>query len=247
MTTVETFQAPAQSPAREAIGTRVYRVVGYFGLVSVMASLAYGFRFNAEAPTANYLFDLGLYALFIAPHLLFTRGWWKNRVWGNPAGSLRERQFYISFTIVTWLGLLWIHRPVPGFWIDLPEEVRFAGLVGFLWCVLLFFEGATRAALDGLLGVPGSEMQFSHGDETPLYTDGPYAQVRHPMYRAATLMALCSLMMHPNAAQLLWAALTTATFMAFIPVEESQLLAARGDDYRRYRQRTPYRLFRGIW
>jgi protein-S-isoprenylcysteine O-methyltransferase Ste14 len=38
-----------------------------------------------------------------------------------------------------------------------------------------------------------------------------------------------------------------ASFIGFIPVEEAQLMAARGDDYRRYREQTPYRLFRGVW
>jgi protein-S-isoprenylcysteine O-methyltransferase Ste14 len=125
--------------------------------------------------------------------------------------------------------------------------LRFAGYVGFLWSLLLFFEGATRASLDGLIGVPGTEMQYSHGLETPLYTEGPYAEVRHPMYRAIMLMGICALIVHPNSAQLLWTAMVGLTFLAFIPIEEAQLLAARGDDYRRYREQTPYRLFRGIW
>jgi protein-S-isoprenylcysteine O-methyltransferase Ste14 len=116
-----------------------------------------------------------------------------------------------------------------------------------LWSVLLFFEGASRESLDGLLGVPGSGMKYSHGGETPLFTDGPYAQVRHPMYRAALLAGTCALVVHPHAGQVLWTAMIGLTFIGFIPVEEAQLRAARGEDYRRYCQQTPYRLFRGIW
>src|SRR5262249_8686438 len=100
---------------------------------------------------------------------------------------------------------------------------------------------------DGLLGVPGAVSQYSHGAETPLFTDGPYADVRHPMYRAAMFASLSSLFIHPNVAQLFWVAVIGTTFLAFIPVEEAQLIAARGDDYREYQRRTPYRLFRGLW
>jgi protein-S-isoprenylcysteine O-methyltransferase Ste14 len=67
------------------------------------------------------------------------------------------------------------------------------------------------------------------------------------MYRAAILGGICGLLAHPNPAQLFWTLLIGATFVAFIPVEEAQMTAARGDDYRHYMEATPYRLFRGIW
>ncbi len=47
--------------------------------------------------------------------------------------------------------------------------------------------------------------------------------------------------------QLLWTLLMGATFVAFIPVEEAQMITARGDDYKRYMKNTPYRLFQGLW
>jgi len=47
--------------------------------------------------------------------------------------------------------------------------------------------------------------------------------------------------------QLLWTLLIGVTFVAFIPLEEAQMMAARGDDYRRYMKATPYRIFRGLW
>jgi hypothetical protein len=239
--------ANATVPAEETLYSRGYRILGYFGLMSVFAAMIYGFRHDPEASGSMYLLDLALYAAFITPHLLLTRSSWKQRVWGDPSGSSRERRVYIALTLVTWLGLLWLHWPLPGAAIDLPEELRFAGLIGFLWSLLWFFEGSTREALDGLLGVPGTVMHYSHGSETPLHTEGPYARVRHPMYRFALLAGMCALVVHPNVAQLFWISLIGATFIAFIPVEEAQLMAARGDDYRRYRQQVPYRLFRGIW
>jgi hypothetical protein len=239
--------SPTNQGAVSARLARGYRIVAYFGLMSVFASLIYGFRYDPEAGEQNYLYNLLLYIAFILPHLALTRAWWKRAAWGDPAGSPRERQVYIALTLITWFAVLLLHWPVPGFALALPLPVRFAGLVGCLWCVLLFFQGATPESLDGLVGVPGSVARYSHGSETPLFTEGPYAEVRHPMYRAVILLGLCAAVVHPNAGQLLWTAMLGLTFLSFIPVEEAQLLAARGDDYRRYRQQTPYRLFRGIW
>lgn len=235
--------------ARSADGliTSGYRWVAYFGLMTISASLIWGFRYQADAPWRNYLFNGALYAAFMAPHLLMTRSYWKQAVWGSTRGSQRERQFYILLTIVTWLAVLALHWHVPGPSFSLPTSVRFAGLVGALWSVLLFYQGATRESLDGLLGVPGNQVRFSHGEETPLFTDGPYADVRHPMYRAAILLGICALVMHPNLGQLFWTGLVGGTLIAFIPIEEAQLRAARGDDFDRYREATPYRLFRGVW
>jgi protein-S-isoprenylcysteine O-methyltransferase Ste14 len=217
--------------------------------MAVFGSLLLGFRHEPAASASNYGKNLFLYAAFLVPHLVMTRPWFKRSVWGNPAGSLRERQVYIAVAVVSWLAVLVLQYqwPLPGGELDLPAAVRFGGYIGFLYGFFLFFQGATTKLLDGLLGVPGALMNFSHGPETPLFTDGPYAGVRHPMYRAAVLAGLASLLIHPNLGQLLWALLIAATFIGFIPVEEAQLIRARGEDYRRYRERTPYRLFRGIW
>lgn len=225
---------------------RAYRGFAYFGLMTVNAALIYGFRYRPEASVFNYVVDVLLYTAFLAPHLMLTRSDVKESIWGKLRGTPAERQLYIGSTIVSWLLILWLQRPVPGGSLDLPEPIRFAAVVGFLWAMLLSFEGVTREVLDGMLGVPGAPVQYGHAD-VPLQTKGQYAQVRHPMYRAFMLMGLAALVVHPNAGQLLWTLLLGGTFIGYIPVEEAELLEARGDDYRRYCEQTPYRLFRGIW
>jgi len=229
------------------MGLSFYRVFSYFGLGSLAGSLLCGFRYDAAAPASAYLFNITLYALWAAVHLAMTRRWFKQWVYGAPHGSVTERQVYIVTTVVTWLAVLWVHRPMPGFAFTPPEVLRFAGSVGFILSVFAFFEGVTFSALDGLLGVPGSAMTHSHGTETPLLRDGQYARVRHPMYRAALLMGVCAFILHPNAAQLLWSLMIGGTFVAFIPIEEKQLLEARGEEYREYMRATPWRVFRGVW
>ncbi|MHC4416205.1 MAG: methyltransferase family protein [Planctomycetota bacterium] len=225
----------------------VYRVFAYFGLFSLFGGLVFGYRFAEGAPVGNFALNAVLYGLFIAPHLIMTRSWFKRAVWGHPAGSPRERRLFIFVAVVMWLAVLSLHWPVPGTMVAVPKWVPFAGIVFFLMSFRMFFEGVTIAVIDGLLGVPGTVSAYSHGPETLLLTDGSYARVRHPMYRSFTLAALSSLLIHPHTSQLFWVVLLCGTFVAFVPVEEAQLIRARGDDYRDYMKRTRWRMFRGIW
>lgn len=225
----------------------LYRAFGYFGLFSVLGGILWGFRHDPAAPRENYLFNLGLYAAFATPHLVLTRSWMKSLLWGSPTGSPRERRVYIVVATFSWLAILLLHRSVPGPSVSAPDLVSLAGSIGFVFFAVAGFEGFHFATFDALLAVPGAPVAFSHGPETPLFTEGQFAQVRHPMYRAAVLASLCSFLIHPHAGQVFWCGLVGATLIGFIPIEESQLKAARRDDYLRYCEKTPYRLFRGVW
>lgn len=243
-----TASRPASLPwVSSPVLIEAYRYFVRVGTLSVLGTLLYGFRFDAEAPAENYGWNLALFGLWVLPHLLMTRSWFKAALWGDPAGTPPERRFYVSLAIVTWLLLYALHWPVPGPALAVPGFLSFLGLLGFLYFYLRFFEGVDFTALDGMMAVPGSLTRFSHGPETPLFTDGPYSEVRHPMYRAAILAGLCTLLIHPNLGQLFWATLMGGTFIAFIPVEEAQLLSARRHEYQEYIARVPYRLFRGVW
>jgi len=77
-------------------------------------------------------------------------------------------------------------------------------------------------------------------------TEGQYASVRHPAYRAAIGAGLCGLVLHPNTSQLLWTMFIGATFIGFIPTEEARLCSP-GRGVPSYMERTPWRLARGIW
>jgi protein-S-isoprenylcysteine O-methyltransferase Ste14 len=224
-----------------------YWLFSHLGLMVVTAAFIMGFRYSADAPLGNLWFNLLLYLAFVAVHIVMTMPAFKKAVYGDPAGSPVERRVYITTTIVSWLAVFWLHRPVGGFGAVSPEWVQYVGICAVLLSVVAFFEYTTFETTASLLGVPGAPLAYSVGAETPLMTSGAYAQVRHPMYRAAFCLAFASLLIHPNAAQLLFAVLVSGSFIAFIPFEEHQLIMARGDEYRSYRARTPYRLFQGIW
>jgi protein-S-isoprenylcysteine O-methyltransferase Ste14 len=226
---------------------QAYWLFSFLGLMTVWASFIMGFRYEAEAPTSNIAFDVLIYAAFIIVHIVMTMPAFKNAVYGLRAGTPLERRVYVTITVVSWVLVYGLHRPIGGFGWTAPPWLHFAGLCAFLLCVAGFFEFATFAGLGQLVGMPDTALSHSVGSETPLMVEGPYARVRHPMYRAAFFASACSLLMYPNAAQLLWAVMIASSFLGFIPFEERQLLAARGNEYRAYIARTPYRVFRGVW
>jgi len=227
---------------------RAYMLFALLGLMSVSASFILGFRFDPAAPAGNYLYDIELYVVFIAVHILMTMPAFKRVVYRDPAGTPAERRIYVAVSIITWLAVYWLHKPVPGFglWAG-PGWMVFLGLCGILLALVAFFEFATIDRLCMLVAVPGYELSHTTGVETPLMTEGSYSDVRHPMYRAFFYLAASSLIMHPNTGQLLFALMVWLSFIVFIPFEERQLIKARGAQYLEYQQRVPYRVFRGIW
>lgn len=225
----------------------LYWLFAYLGLMSLSAAFFMGFRFWGGAPVENYYFNITIYIAFILIHLVMTRPWFKKILFGKAEGSMRERRVYIAITIITWGLVLYFHKEVPGPYYVLPSYAEFIGYSAMLVAVFAFFQGMTFDALNGFLGVPGGELSHSEGAETPLMTEGAYASVRHPMYRAFFFLTLSSLLVHPNAAQLFWAGLVVVSFLGFVPLEERYLLKARGDEYKEYMKATPYRVFKGIW
>jgi protein-S-isoprenylcysteine O-methyltransferase Ste14 len=225
----------------------LYWWFGHLGLMAVGAAVILGFRWASEAPALNYLYDLLLYGAYMGVHLVMTRPTWKRLLTGRSEGTPSERRVYIAVAVTTWLVVYALHRPVPGFALVPPLWVQYVGLCGVLLGSFAFLEGATFQRTSGLLGVPGTAMGLSHGTETPLMTEGSYARVRHPMYRGFLLMLAASLLVHPNAGQLFWGVMIALTFVGFIPLEETQLIEQRGEQYRVYMEQTRYRLIRGLW
>jgi protein-S-isoprenylcysteine O-methyltransferase Ste14 len=225
----------------------LYWLFSYLGVMTFSAAFVAGFRHEPDAPLGNLLFNVLAYTAFISIHILMTMPAFKRAVFGDPAGTPFERRIYIFVSVVTWVGLYAIHKPVGGFAFASPAGLQFVGLCAVLLSIVAFFEFATFESLGNLVGMPGSELSHSVGSETPLMTEGPYASVRHPMYRAASFIVFSSLLIHPNAGQLLFAVLTSASFLGFIPFEEYQLLKSRGAAYKKYKRKTPYRAFRGVW
>lgn len=226
---------------------RLYSWFAILGLGSVAAVLAMGFRYDPSAPASNYAYNAALFIGYMAVHYIMMTPGFKKLVAKSAQGSTGERRFYMVVAIVTWVAMYALHKPLPGVAFVSPDWLFFVGACAFLMSFLAFNEGTTFEALKAFSGVPGTEQTHGAAIDAPLQTEGPYASVRHPMYRGAVLMGLSSLLLHPNAAQLAWVAVIGLTFISFIPIEEKQLIKGRGDEYRKYMEATPYRVFKGIW
>lgn len=226
---------------------KLYWYFAYLGSMAVVGSFFLGFRFDATASNMNYLFNIGLYLAFFIIHMVMTLPGFKKLVFGSPQGTSRERRIYVTVSIITWIIVMWLHKPVPGIAFLSPWWLQYLGICMMLFSVFAFFEYANFEMMDSFIGIPGSELSHSTGSETPLMTEGSYASVRHPMYRAMTLLMFSSLLVYPHTGQLLFVILLSASFILFVPIEERLLIKARGEEYRAYMAVTRYRLFRWIW
>jgi protein-S-isoprenylcysteine O-methyltransferase Ste14 len=227
--------------------TRLYWLFSYLGLMTFSGAFLMGFRHDPAAPGSNVVFNILLFVAFFAVHIVMTMPAFKKALFGSPTGTPSERRIYVALAIITWVAVWALHRPVAGPAFDAPVWLQYLGTCAVLLSVVAFFEFATFEGLGSLVGLPGSDLSHSAGSETPLLTEGPYAQVRHPMYRAACFICFSSLLLHPNPCQLLFAVMASLAFLAFIPFEERNLLRARGEEYRAYMEQTRYRAFPGIW
>lgn len=113
-----------------------------------------------------------------------------------------------------------------------------AGLAGFCAALLLF----TSALLANPFAAP---MALVQEGQTPADT-GPYSAVRHPLYLATALAALCA-----PAALGATAAFPAAAALAAVTALrtwlEDRLLLRELPGYAHYARRVPYRLLPGIW
>lgn len=227
--------------------SQLYTIITILGLMAVPAAFVMGWRYDAGAPVGNYLFNLGAFIAWMAVHIIMLLPAFKKTVYGSSQSSSKERRIYVAVSIITWLVLYAIHKPVPG--PALPEYfwIQFIGICGVFYGFLMFFEGVSFAFLHAFMGVPGTELSHSTDSATPLMVEGSYATVRHPMYRGAVTYTTASLLIHPHAGQLLFVVLVALGFILFVPFEEKALIRARGDEYLEYMKAVRYRIFPGIW
>ena len=225
----------------------LYRAFAFLGLMVVSASLLYGFRYDADAPASNYVFNGILFFVYMLVHFVMMTPGFKRLTSGSEAGSPRERRIYIFVSVVTWLAVFFYHEPLPGPGFVLPEWVEYLAVCAFLLSFFAFLEGGSFESFGAFLAVSDDAISHGASAEADLNTTGSYASVRHPMYRGAFFMCLASIIIHPNAAQAVWAILMAATWIGFIPVEERQLRRNKPEEYAAYMEVTKYRLLRGIW
>jgi protein-S-isoprenylcysteine O-methyltransferase Ste14 len=245
-------QIQAISP--DVSGNRIFRLVGLlYGLVAYCAFFgtilyAIGFVTGLVVPktidtgtessaTEALVVNLLLMSLFAVQHSLMARRQFK-QWWTQYVPKSVERSTYVLFASLALILLFWQWRPMPAVvWeITDPDIAVTIATVSFGGWVIVFTSTflINHFELFGLHQVAnnlvGREMPAPRF-RTPLY----YKFVRHPIYLGFIIAFWAAPTM--TVGHLLFAAVTTAYIFVGILLEERDLIAMFGDDYRRYKKR----------
>jgi len=215
-------------------GTILYAIAFVTGLPIVPKTIDTG----AVVPIGEALLvNVLLMTLFAVQHSVMARKGFK-QWWTRFVPPAIERSTFVLLTSLALDLLFWQWRPIPtAIWqVDNPEIALALTGVSLLGWVIVFastfminhFElfGLHQVAND-LVGRAMPAQRF----KTPML----YKLVRHPIYLGFIIAFWAAPTM--TAGHLLFAAVTTAYIFVGIMLEERDLTAQHGDEYRRYRQR----------
>jgi len=216
------------------LGAFLYAIAFVTGLPFVPKTLDTGPAVPlADAVIVNVL----LMSLFALQHSIMARQGFK-RWWTRFVPPAVERSTYVLLASLALILLMWQWRPIPAVVWQLadPKLALAVQAITFLgWGIVLLstflinhFElfGLQQVVMN-LAGLAAAKPYF----KTPLL----YKLVRHPIYLGFIIAFWAAPMM--TYGHLLFAVVTTAYIFVGIALEERDMIALFGDEYRRYRQR----------
>ncbi|MCU4182185.1 methanethiol S-methyltransferase [Bosea sp. BH3] len=181
--------------------------------------------------------NLALLTLFAVQHSVMARPGFK-RWWLRFISPALERPTYVLLATSALALLLWQWRPLPEtVWSVTNPAVAAALTVLSLLGWLIVLASTFLISHFELFGLKQVFFRFTGKSlpETGFKTPGLYKLVRHPLYLGFIIAFWATPQMSQG--HLLFAVVTTAYIMVGIALEERDLIAMFGDDYRRYRER----------
>lgn len=214
------------------LGSFLY-AVGFVGNLVVPKSIDSGIAGNpVEAVIINAL----LLGLFAAQHSIMARPAFK-RMWTRIIPKSVERSTYVLLASLILLLVFWQWRPIPGPVWTVENPVFSAAIIGVFWIgwivLLISTHLIDHFELFGLAQVWASLRKKKLPApvfRTPLF----YKWVRHPLYVGFLLAFWAAPSM--SWGHLLFSIGTTGYILLGIFLEERDLIALFGDQYRRYRK-----------
>lgn len=185
----------------------------------------------------SIVINLVLMTIFALQHSVMARPQFK-AWWTTIVPKSVERSTYVLLASLALALVFWQWRPIPGVVWEVKEPMAAAFLLylGLFGWVLVFISTfminhfelfGLHQVTNNLAGKPMPPMKF----KTPML----YNVVRHPIYLGFIIFVWATPVM--TAGHLLFAAVVTAYIFVGIALEEHDLIAVFGDEYRRYRQR----------
>jgi protein-S-isoprenylcysteine O-methyltransferase Ste14 len=149
-----------------------------------------------------------------------------------------ERSLYVLLASLSLILLFWLWRPIPAIVWQVNDPAVAWGLVALSmtgW--LLVLVSTFLISHFELFGLRQVMLNLMKRDPEParFRTPALYKMVRHPIYLGFIIAFWATPIM--TVGHLLFAAVTTAYILIGIGLEERDLVALFGDEYRRYRER----------
>jgi protein-S-isoprenylcysteine O-methyltransferase Ste14 len=217
-----------------ALGAYAAFQASFLYLVAFLSGFVRGHRPASNSAVALAI-DLGLVVLFAVTHSGMARPAFK-RVWTRIVPRDAERSVYVLVAAAQVSLICWQWRPLPG-----PVVWSASGwAAGALVALQLLGFGIALVStfLIDHFELFGLRQAFRRTSGSPAFrTPGFYRVVRHPLY-VGLLIALWSAP-DMGLGRLVLAAGLTAYVLVGARLEERDLIATFGDDYRRYQRRVP--------
>lgn len=189
---------------------------------------------TGSLPTA-FAIDVLLIGLFALQHSVMARPAFK-RVWTKLVPHAVERSTYVLLASASLLLLYWQWRPIAGMVWSTTHPIAILVLQAFFWAgwslVLLSTFLINHFELFGLQQVY-ARLRSKPLPPPEFKTPSLYKWVRHPLYLGLLLAFWATPTM--TFGHLLFAVANTVYILIGLSLEERDLLAVFGDQYRRYR------------